>query len=396
MTKQAIPPIANFARSVTTVDDPRLGMAAGVVKERIPGASGASGMSGSSGGLLRRGQRAALLVLLAAAATAPGAAMAEPVEIARETHLGWPNTYRLDNGLVAVRVLTDVGPRIIDLRAAGGTNLFHVREGEAGGRGEAEWMFRGGWRLWVAPERKDTTYDLDNSACEVATVGNDAIRVTAPTQPNAGIRKQIEVRLAAGEPRVSITSRIANVTDHPLTYAAWSLPVMRPGGRAFVPMDVGPLDAFDATRKLILWSYAELADPRYRFGDRLIQIDHARVPPPPAGQSGRRDDESKIGVDTAQGWSAYLTGGTLFVKRFPHDPRGAYPDGGATVEVYSSHEFLELEHLGPLTTIAPGEEIVFPEDWWLFAAADIAADEAGAAHDLAAFVARTRPVAMTE
>jgi uncharacterized protein DUF4380 len=367
-------------------------MAPGGVKEQIAGASAASGMRGSGGGLVRRvGRRAALLVF-AAVLIGPRVTMAGPVEIARETHLGWPNTYRLDNGLVALRVLTDVGPRIIDLRAAGGTNLFHVRDREAGGHGETEWMFRGGWRLWVAPERKETTYDLDNSKCEVERIGGNTVRVTGPAQPNAGIRKQIEVALAPGEPRVSITSRIANVSDHPLAYAAWSLPVMRPGGRAFVPMDVGPLDAFDATRKLILWSYTELADPRYRFGDRLIQIDQARVPPAPAGQSGRRDDESKIGVDTAQGWSAYLTSGTLFVKRFPHDPRGSYPDGGATVEVYSSHEFLELEHLGPLTTIAPGQEIVFPEEWWLFPGAEIATDEAGAATDLAAFVARTRPV----
>jgi hypothetical protein len=77
------------------------------------------------------------------------------------------------------------------------------------------------------------------------------------------------------------------------------------------------------------------------------------------------------------------------VKRFAHDPHGQYPDGGATVEVYSSHEFLELEHLGPLTTIAPGEKIVFPEEWWLFPDAAIADDEEGAARDIEAYVKRT-------
>jgi len=317
-------------------------------------------------------------------------ANAAPVTIAREPHLGWPNTYRLDNGLVEVRVLTDVGPRIIDVRARGGANLFHVRDREAGGHDENEWVFRGGWRLWVAPERKETTYALDNSRCEAEVVGEDTLRVTGPDQPAAGIRKQIEVRLGGDEPRVRITSRIRNIGDRSVTYAAWSLPVMRPGGRAFVPLDVGPLDAFDAMRKLILWSYAEFSEPRYRFGDRLVQIDHARVAPPPAGQSGRRDDESKIGVDSAQGWAAYLTDGTLFLERFAHQAGAAYPDGGATIEVYSSHEFLELEHLGPLTTIAPGEEIVFPAQWWVFTGARIAEDSAGALADLTAYLGRTQ------
>ena len=150
---------------------------------------------------------------------------------------------------------------------------------------------------------------------------------------------------------------------------------MRPGGRAFVPLDVGELEAFDATRMLRLWSYAEVGDPRYRFGDRLVQIDHAKVRPAPPGQSGRRDDESKISVDSSQGWAAYLLDDTLYLKRFSHDAAGQYPDGGSTIEIYSSAEFLEVEQLGPLTTLQPGEEIVFPEDWWVFPGVSLPSEE---------------------
>ena len=163
---------------------------------------------------------------------------------------------------------------------------------------------------------------------------------------------------------------------------------MRPGGRAFVPMDVGSLTAFDATRSLILWSYTKLSDPRYHFGDRLVQIDHARIKPAPAEQPGRRDDESKIGVDSAQGWTAYLLDGTLLLKRFRHEANAQYPDHGATIEVYSSHEFLELEHLGPLTTIVPGEEIALSEDWWLFTGVSIPPNDAAALTTLDGYVAR--------
>jgi hypothetical protein len=308
------------------------------------------------------------------------------MQITKEDYHGWPNTYRLSNGLIEAHVVTDVGPRIIDLRVPGGANLFHLREG-VGGHNEATYMFRGGWRLWVAPERSETTYVLDNAACEAETVDKLTLQVTAPPQPAAGIQKIIEVSLSHGEPRLRLVSHIKNISDHPVRYAAWSLPVMQPGGRAFVPLDVGPLSAFDATRRLLLWSYAKFADPRYRFGDRLIQIDSAKVPAPPAGQTGRRDDESKIGVDSAQGWAAYLVNDTLFLKRFSH-PTGEYPDGGASIEVYSNHDFLELEHLGPLTTIKPGEEIVFPEDWWVFPGANVPTGEADAVATLQRYVTR--------
>lgn len=310
-------------------------------------------------------------------------------QIVKEDYRGWPNTFRLTNGLVEARVVTNVGPRIMDFRPAQGANLLYVRESEAGKHAEVEWVQRGGWRLWIAPELKETTYALDNSPCQADILDDSTLRVTGPPQATAGIQKRVEVSLPSGESRLRITSRIKNISDHPLTYAAWSLPVMRPRGRAFVPMDVGPLTAFDATRRLLLWSYTKFADPRYRFGDRLIEIDHARVQPAAPAPSGRRDDESKIGVDSAQGWAAYLLDGVLFLKRFPHDASGQYPDGGATIEVYSSQEFLELENLGPLTTIGPGQEIVSPEDWWVFRDVTVPAGEPGALGVLRGYISKT-------
>lgn len=330
------------------------------------------------------------VTLIRICATAAAADMAaRSMDVAKEPYRGWPNTYRLSNGLIETRVVTDVGPRIMDLRPSGGTNLLHQREAP-GGSNEDHYMFRGGWRLWVAPERPDTTYALDNSAC-TAEVRDGSVWVVAPPQPAAGIQKTIAVSLPAGEPRLRLTSYIKNVSSQPLTYAAWSLPMLEPGGRAFIPLDVGPLTAFDATRRLILWSYAHMQDPRYQLGDRLVQIDHAQVKPAAPSPSGRRDDESKIGVDSTQGWAAYLLNGTLFLERFRHEATGPYPDGGATIEVYSNSEFLELEHLGPLTTIKPGEEIVMREDWWLFPIVTVPLAESEALETLQRYLSKAPP-----
>lgn len=297
------------------------------------------------------------------------------VTIAREPFRGWEDTYRVTNGLVEARVVADVGPRIIALARARGPNLFHVREDELGGRGEPVWRFRGGWRLWLAPERRTNTYALDNAACAVERLDDRTLRVTGPPQPDASVQKSIDVAIDVDRPRLQVTSRIRNVGTAPVTYAAWTLAVMRPGGRAFVPLDVGPLAAFDAVRRIIVWSYARLDDPRYRVGGRLIEIDSRVAAESPAmavaAGGGREDaasvrtaDESKIGVDTSAGWAAYHLDGTLFVSDADVDP-GPRADGGATVEVYSSREFIEIEHLGTLTALAPGDEATLREGWWL-------------------------------
>lgn len=335
------------------------------------------------------------VLVIALIATASASATVGGPQVTRETHRGWADTYRVANGALEARVVTAIGPRIIDLRTPGGENLLYVREGEAGRSGEAEWVLRGGWRLWIAPERRDTTYVPDNQPCHVELIDGRMLRVTGPVQPVASIQKIVELEACAGRPCLHVRSRLRNIGGAPVTYAAWSLSVLRPGGRAFAPLDVGPLEAFDATRMLRLWSYAELADPRYRFGERLVEVAHARVAPAISGQRGRRDDESKIGVDSAQGWAAYLLGRTLYLKRFPHQRGGTYPDGGATIEIYSSAEFLELENLSPLTTIPPGGELSYPEDWWVFTDVGIPAGEVDALRTLQTYVDRA-PTTFTE
>ena len=330
------------------------------------------------------------VVCAVAATTAAGAQ--SMLTTRRGDYRGWPDTYTLSNGLVEIVVPSAIGPRILDFHVAGGENVFYLRQSELGKTGEPDFVFRGGWRLWIAPEQRVTTYEPDNQRCHVEEIGPAAIRVSGPPQLHAGIQKSIEVRLIEHQPRARIVSKITNITDNPLSYAAWSLSVMRPGGRALAPMDVGDLTAFFDTRSLILWSYTRFNDPRYHFDDRLVQVDQSKVQAAAPTAAGRRADESKIGVDTAQAWAAYARDDSLYVKRFKHEPGASYADGGATVEIYSSAEFIEVENLSPLTELKPGESIVYPEEWSLFTGAPVASDEAGALHDLEPWLAKAPAV----
>ncbi|GBC99059.1 hypothetical protein HRbin17_01580 [bacterium HR17] len=348
---------------------------------------------------MRRLWMAALMALATVGAVAQ-------VKVEQVNYRGWARTLKLSNGLVEVYVTTDVGPRIIDFRPVGGNNIFHVRADEVGKAGEKEFKLRGGWRPWLAPEVYHITWFPDNVPCKVERLRGGGLRVYGPREPNSGIQKIVEVRLYPDKPCVRVTMRLRNVWRRPVTYAAWSLPVMKPGGRAIVPLDVGNLAAFADIRRIVLWSYANPTDPRFSFFNRLIVVDQAKVPPrekvvgtyrvSATVTNQRHNDEAKIGTDTKQGWVAYYhpKDRVLFVKRFPVNPKGVYPDGGCTVEVYSCQEFIEVECLSHFVTIRPGSEFVFPMEFWLFKNVDDVGDtEDVVLQRLQPYLKQTRPVA---
>jgi hypothetical protein len=272
---------------------------------------------------------------------------------------------------MAARAVADVGPRVIELGPPGGPSLLYLRTREMGGRGEPVWRFRGGWRLWTAPEERTTTYALDNHACTVTRPDDATLRVIGP--PSAcslqafSMQKTVTLCADAELPRLRVESRIRNVGTTAVTVAPWTLAVLRPGGRAFVPLDPGDPAALADVRRLVLWSYTRLDDPRYAVGRRLVEVDHRAVvagPAPIVIAPGRKSDESKIGVDARAGWAAYLFDDLLLVTRaeVADGPRAS----GTTVECYSCREFIELEHVGILAPIAPDADAVLHEDWWLF------------------------------
>jgi hypothetical protein len=53
------------------------------------------------------------------------------------------------------------------------------------------------------------------------------------------------------------------------------------------------------------------------------------------------------------------------VKTFKLDLTAEYPDLGCTVETFTNKDMLEIETLGPLTKLEPGQQIEHVETWHL-------------------------------
>ncbi len=278
------------------------------------------------------------------------------VTVEKVPYAGWPNCYRVTNGEVELVATTDVGPRIMRFGFVGGQNLFKEFEAELGKSGEQKWMPRGGHRLWKAPEDQVLTYALDNAPVQV-TVLADGLTLTQAVEPETGLQKQITVRLEPTGSRVTVIHRITNTGGWPVDFASWALTMMAPGGTAFTgfpPRGTHP-EVLEPTNPLVMWAYTNLGDPRWKYTLKYLSLmqDPANASP------------QKLGLFNPSTWGAYLLGTDLYVKQYQADPASQYPDFGCSFETFTNNEFLELETVGPLSNVPPGESIEHVETWSL-------------------------------
>jgi hypothetical protein len=165
--------------------------------------------------------------------------------------------------------------------------------------------------------------------------------------------------VVTGPERLALDYRVINTTGAPQRLAAWAITMMAPHGRAWLPFLVGEFDpgGFQAQRNIALWAYARTDDPRFVLTDTAIELRADVVAE--HGITG----SFKVGTSLRRGWMAHWREGVLFVKRAVHDEGRVYADMGASGQLYSHPGFTELETLGPLTDLAPGEAASHHEDW---------------------------------
>jgi hypothetical protein len=195
--------------------------------------------------------------------------------------------------------------------------------------------------------------------------GRDGVRFIAPAEnasPGTGLQKEVEVRLAGKGTHLTLVHRITNQGNAPTEMAPWALTMMEGGGRAILPL---PTRQAMSKQHLLpegvigVWSYTDMADARWKFGTQYVQLTTKTAP-------GARFREQMLGLYNPSGWAAYFRNGYLFVKRTAVERGRTYPDFGCNFETYTEPGFLELETLGPLRMLNPGETAEHTEQWWLF------------------------------
>jgi hypothetical protein len=274
---------------------------------------------------------------------------------------------RLTNGTVDVEVSTGFGPRVLRYGYVGDRNVFarvpHLFTDTALGR----WLPIGGHRLWVAPERMPGSYAPDIQPVEHVVDGFLKAECLAPTDPS-GMQKSLTVVLDPAGTRVSVTHVVINRTHWPVRVAPWGISVVDPRGAAAI-MPQPPHRPHSATflpvRPLVQWAYTDFTDQRLQVGRRLITLR-----PDPS-----KADAQKIGAGNPAGWCGVVYDGFAFVKMAEWIAGAEYPDLGCNTEFFTAGDYLEVETLGPLRLLEPGDSATHVETWLLVSGISNSADE---------------------
>ncbi len=272
---------------------------------------------------------------------------------------GWKNCLRLSNGHVELVMTLDVGPRIISYALKGGRNVFKNYEEMMGKTSGDEWFIFGGHRLWHAPEDEVRTYSMDFDPVEHEWNGV-SLTLRQRVESLTGIRKEMEITLDPDSCGVRVVHRLYNQTLWDVELAPWCLSVMDKGARAIVPQEPygeHPIHMLPA-RPLVLWPFTDMADPRWTWGTRYLQLQ----------QDPKRETPQKAGVFNSHGWAACAVNGAVFIVKYPVNKGKPHADMGSNTELFTNGDMLEVETLGPLSKLVPGGKVEHVESWGLFAA----------------------------
>lgn len=267
--------------------------------------------------------------------------------------------YSMNNGTVEIIVTADLGPRIISYRLLDGKNILGELDKKTVTKTDyGEWHPWGGHRLWHAPEAMPRSYVPDDTPVTIKQEGNNALRITEQPEKQTGILKEMLVKMDESGPGVEIIHYLTNKGTWNVELAPWALTIVRTGGEAIIPNE--PFRSHDdyllSARRTVLWYFTDLSDPRWIFGSKYLRLkcDAARSAP------------QKIGVENERGWAGFLQDGTLFIKRFPYDGTKTYTDRGCNNEIYTAGTFMEVESLGYMHNLEPGQVAKHIERWYLF------------------------------
>ncbi len=268
-------------------------------------------------------------------------------------------TRTIENDHLLVEYLAHDGLRLVRLivkNSASRDNLLAETPHSSWQTAHGEYFLRGGHRLWHAPEAMPRSYVPDGGGLDVKTLP-DGVWLGQSTEAPTGIRKSMEVRLSPGRPALRVKHVLRNEGLWLVELAPWAITQVALGGVAVLPQAAGPIDAAGLlpNRQFALWSYTQTSDKRLELHDDFCLV-HGRPQLPPC----------KIGYQNRQGWAGYLRQDVFFVKRFAPQAELPHPDFGCNVEVYVNDLSLELETIGPLKCLAPGQSVAHVEQWEFF------------------------------
>ncbi len=270
-------------------------------------------------------------------------------------------TRRLEGAHCWAEVLATGGPRVVRFGLAGGSNLFAETPTANWDAGFGTYELLGGHRLWFSPESDECSVPDSTglTLSEMQSVTGPAVMLVGAIEAPTGLRKTIEVRLDPDSAAMSLHHVLTNQGSRTFELAPWPVTQLRLGGTAVVPLPPATEEPSSRPNQLVaMWPYSSWSDERIEIAEHRLTV---------AARPGR---PVKVGCLSSTGVAGYLLDGLLVVLKFDPARGSVHSDLGSNLEVYCDDRTIELESLGPLVTLAPGDAVAHDERWEILEVGD--------------------------
>ena len=299
--------------------------------------------------------RRVFLGMIVVAALFTGNAFAK-VSIQRTNYHGWPGAYVMSNGKVNAMIVPAIG-RVMQFGFVGEEGVFWENRGLDGREVDGqlvvwaakEWVNFGGDKTWPSPEadwsiftgRKSWRPPLafDGLPAAVQIKGSTLI-LSTPNDPFYGVRAHRQIQLHASKPVMTITTTYERIEGLPAKIGVWVITQLKEpvGVFALLPKK----SAFPDGYKLL----SQVVPPSLKIEKSLLSL----VRNPKTAHKIGLDGDSLLWVGESH---------TLRIDS-PRVRNAEYPDQGSSAEIYTNPDplqYIELETLGPLRVMKPGDKI---------------------------------------
>ena len=253
-------------------------------------------------------------------------------------------------------VVHEVGPRIAWFGPEGGDNLlFWDASGE---HRRGPWRLRGGHRVWVTrplADETEETYAADDGPCQVRRL-RDGVAIAAPPDVHHLV-KGLAIRARPGG--FVVDHLVTNASDMLWSGGVWALTCTRPrkGTTYGIPLgDDGPWDVFAIVVPRRWGGHtARVADPQLQLTEDCLVVKPRGV-------------EAKRMIQAPRGTIGMTDPGArrAFVIRAAYDRHASYPLACNLAFYVGPKNFMvEMETMGPIRQVRPGETLDHGELWSL-------------------------------
>jgi hypothetical protein len=302
-------------------------------------------------------QRVHRVFSISAVATVACALISLPIrgetKIKEAPYHGWNQAFVMDNGMVEIVVVPEIG-RVMQFRFRGEeTGPFwenRALDGKSPNPQSVEWINFGGDKTWPAPQGEWAKITgrgwpppkaFDSMPVEGEIQGG-VLSLKSKVDPNYGIRTERRIKLHETTSEMEIETIYEKVEGPPVRVSIWVISQLK-----------NPEKVFMAAEQYNKQSTALPANLKVENG----MISCTRSP----------RDSTKIGSNS--GDLFWADARWLLHIHAPRENEKEFPDNGSSAEIYTNpdpNSYIELETLGPLHELKRGDTLARKQTYRLY------------------------------